>query len=125
MGSGSQGFRYDLTTGDEEPNEKLKAEAIQLIRNGLGKAELENIGGYAFPVYWILRNNQHQLTTKNGTMFLLDTGCRIIGVTAAHVVIDCFDDTRKPTYLGCMIGVDGKPPLVVYLGDRIIDANKE
>jgi len=41
---------------------------------------------------------------KGGSAFFLDTGQRVLGVTAAHVVTECLQDENDPQFVQCMVG---------------------
>jgi hypothetical protein len=90
----------------------------------LGKAEPEFIGSIVSPFFWVLRNGEGQEYAKNGTLFFMHTGRRLIAVTAAHVVQECLDDSRSPMFVQAMIGANGGTCLPVDLGDRIIDRDR-
>jgi hypothetical protein len=44
---------------------------------------------------------------KNGSVFFIDAGKGAFGVTAAHVVTECLNDS-KSMFVQCMIGHHGK-----------------
>jgi hypothetical protein len=101
-----------------------RAEAIRLIIDGLGKAELEITGSYPAPIVWIVEDEMGVKRMKGGTVFVLNTGVATFAVTAAHVVQEFFNDSKFPN-VHCMIASHEKSPLRIPLGDRIIDANEE
>jgi hypothetical protein len=110
---------------ESEPSEEMKHEAIALVRGGLGKAELEIAASYTAPFFWILRSSDGSERIKNGSVFLLSTGEGTFAVTAAHVVNECLQDSKLPTFVECMIGSSTGTPVPLYLGDRLIDAHPE
>ncbi len=62
-------------------------EAKAIIAGGLGRFELELVTQYCTPLYWALRRNGN-VGARNGTAFFLNTGARVVGVTAAHVITE-------------------------------------
>jgi hypothetical protein len=108
----------ELLTAEE------KAEAIRLVMDGLGKAELELVGSYPSPLVWTINDERGLKRMKGGTVFFLDTGVSTFAVTAAHVVQEYFKDSNYPG-VHCSIACDGNRPLRIPLGDRIIDASSE
>jgi hypothetical protein len=91
----------------------------------LGKAELEFVGSLAAPLFWVMRRCDGRELVKIGSVFFLNTGVRLFAVTAAHVVIECLNDTKSSQFVQSMIGANGGPALSIYLGDRIIDGSPE
>lgn len=71
-----------------------------------------------------MRNSGGREQVKSGTVFFLDTGEAMFGVTAAHVVIEYLRDTKSPMFVQIMLGSNGGMALPMMLGDRIIDANE-
>ena len=107
-----------------EPSEEKIHEAIALITNGLGKAELEIIATYTSALFWILRNANGEEQVKQGSVFFLDTGKRTFAVTAAHAVTECMADTKSGMFIQCMIGSAYGTPVPFHIGDRLIDAHE-
>jgi hypothetical protein len=101
-----------------------KEEAIRITLAGLGEAELENAASYISPLTWLVPNPNGSTRMKGGTAFFLDTGKAVFGVTAAHVVVDFFNDTRIRG-VRASLAAHAKRPLVISLGDRVIDGNEE
>ena len=56
-------------------------------------------------------------------MFFLDTGEAVFAVTAAHVVLEFFEDLKIPN-VHAAVAAHGKSPMRIPLGDRIIDASR-
>lgn len=110
---------------DSEPDEATKAAVVAMILGGLGEAELHIAASYTTPFYWALRNSDGDQQLKSGSLFFLDTGSRIFGVTASHVVEACLEDTKSPSFVQCMLGSNGKTSLPFMLGDRLIDAHHD
>jgi hypothetical protein len=98
-----------------------EAEAIAIVLGGLGKAELENVASYAAPLYWWVLDANGQRKIKGGSVFFLDTGQAKFAVTAGHVVQEFFDDSRTQR-VTCIIGANGKHPIRIPLGDRLMAA---
>ena len=111
--------------GEIELTDDQKKEAIATILGGLGKAEIEHIVTYTTPLFWILRRGDGDEFMKGGSAFLIDTGVRTFGVTAAHVVTEYLQDTKSPQFAFCLLGSKLGPAVRIPLGDRIIDANAE
>jgi hypothetical protein len=109
---------------DAAPDPNLIEKAKALMRGGLGKAELEFIGTITAPLFWVLRDSDGRENMKGGSVFFLDAGEGQFAVTAAHVVTECFEDTKSAMFIQCMIGCNGGISMPVFLGDRIIDAHK-
>jgi hypothetical protein len=107
---------------DALPDPSVMQDAIGIIRGGLGKAELEFIASLTAPFFWILCNSDGKEMTKSGSAFFLDAGEGVFGVTAAHVIQECLQDSRSSTFVQCMIGGHGHT-VPLHLGDRIIDGN--
>jgi hypothetical protein len=104
--------------------EEDKAEAIRLTLAGLGKAELEIASSYTSPLIWTVDAGNGLKRMKGGTVFFLDTGKAVFAVTAAHVVLEFFADS-KIANVRAAIAAHGKSPMRIPLGDRIIDASAE
>ncbi|MGA2494842.1 MAG: hypothetical protein ABSF67_18190 [Roseiarcus sp.] len=110
------------TTDPELLTAEEKAEAVRLVMDGLGRAELEVAGSYPSPLVWTVEDGRGSKRMKGGTVFFLDTGAATFAVTAAHVVQEFFNDSKFPN-VHCSIACDGKQPLRIPLGDRLIDAS--
>lgn len=108
---------------DAEPDEAEKQQITALILAGLGEAELKIAASYTAPFFWILRSSDGSEMMKGGSAFFLDTGEAIFGVTAAHVVEECLQDTKLRTFVQCMIGSKLGIPVPFSLGDRLIDGH--
>jgi hypothetical protein len=110
---------------DSEPNDVTKAAAAAMILAGLGEAELRIVASFTTPFYWVLRYGDGSERFKSGSLFFLDTGSRVFGVTASHVVEACLEDTKSSAFVQCMLGSNGKTSLPFMLGDRLIDAHHD
>jgi hypothetical protein len=106
------------------PDLSVQERAIELVMGGLGKAELEIVASYTAPLWWVMRNSEGKESLKGGSLFFLDTGEATFAVTAAHVVVECFKDTKSPMFVQSMIGTSGRVSLPIHLGDRIIDGHE-
>jgi hypothetical protein len=60
-------------------------EAREIARR-VGKAAFEFVATIVAPLYWVGRNADGTLYTRNGTAFFLQTKDALFGVTAAHVI---------------------------------------
>jgi hypothetical protein len=60
-------------------------EAKAIVRR-MGKPALEFASSIVTPLYWVARNTDGTITTRNGTAFFLRTPEALFGVTAAHVI---------------------------------------
>lgn len=96
------------------------AEALAIIRGGLGKAELEFIGSVATPVFWVMRDGHGREMLKNGSLFFLDAGQGAFAVTAAHVVTECLKDSALPGFVQCMIGRQDTVAYPIKIAERVI-----
>jgi hypothetical protein len=108
---------------DAAPDLSLMEEAIALIKGGLGKAEIEFPASVTAPLFWVLRDHSGE-RIKNGSVLFLDAGMGVFAVTAAHVVEECFADSKLPTFVQSMIGGNGMT-LPLHLADRIIAAHHD
>jgi hypothetical protein len=108
---------------DAEPDPSLAADAKALMAAGLGKAELEFIASITAPIFWMLRDDHGNEQIKGGSAFILDTGAEVFAVTAAHVVVECFEDSKLSNLVQCMIGSNGGLSIPLHLGDHVIDAH--
>jgi hypothetical protein len=112
------------TANPEGLTEEQKAEAIRLTLASLGKAELEIASSYTSPLIWTVEEADGINRMKGGTVFFLDTGESTFAVTAAHVVIEFLDDSKRSN-VHAAIAAHAKSPLRIPLRDRIIDASAE
>jgi hypothetical protein len=62
-----------------------REEAIAIARK-MGPPALKFAASIVTPLYWVGRNQDGSLFTRNGTAFFLQTPDALFGVTAAHVV---------------------------------------
>ena len=57
-----------------------------VLDSGIGKIELELINSFNLPLFWMIPNADGTARYRNGTSFFLNTGSRLFGVTASHVI---------------------------------------
>jgi hypothetical protein len=107
-----------------EPSDETREDAKRIIAAGLGTAEVELVALFAAPLFWIIRTDRGDYL-KNGTAFFLNAGEGVFGVTAAHVVIECFRDCRSDAFLGCFVGGKDGRTVEIKLNERIIDGSPE
>ena len=105
---------------DTELDLSLIKEAKAIILGGLGKEELKFAASITAPLFWVRRCANGSVMVKNGSVFFLDAGQGAFAVTAAHVVLECLDDSRSPEFLSCMIGGNCRAANIGRLADRII-----
>lgn len=63
-----------------------QAQAIELAGGPFSFAQIELIKNASFPVGWTWRNENRKLCFDGGTGFVVQTGTRLLGITAKHVV---------------------------------------
>jgi hypothetical protein len=84
-----------------EKQEEVTEDQARTIMSVLGRAEGEFAASASVPIFWIIRDRERQHRARNGTGFFLNTGARLFGVTANHVLEgwrnDC--DTKQVTAL--------------------------
>jgi hypothetical protein len=108
------------------PSEELKSEAGTAVLGGLGKAELKFAASYTAPFFWDTRNTDGSNRLRSGSAFFLNTGDSTFAVTAAHVVIECLQDTKQSPFIQCMLGTtSGRAAVPFALGKRLIDHHKD
>jgi hypothetical protein len=95
-----------------------------VAEDGLGKAEIEFAASVTAPLVWVLRDSAGD-KIKGGSAFFLDTTAATFAVTACHVIEECFEDSKLPTFVQTMIGGRTGSPIPINLADRIIDANHD
>ena len=86
-----------------EPDQITEAEA-RAIMSVLGKAEGEFAASVSLPIFWVIREGQKRYRARNGTCFFLDTGERLFGVTANHVLDGLRNDRLNQHVVGLQIG---------------------
>lgn len=118
------GIVGEMIVREAEPDPSVIAEAIAVVRDGLGEAELKFVAAITALLFWILRDSNNNEMVKGGSLFFLDAGEGVFAVTAAHVIVECFNDSKSPMFVQSMIGSSGGVSLPIYLGDRIIDAHE-
>lgn len=70
----------------------------------LGKAEGEFAASVSFPIFWIIWEGDRRYGARNGTAFALNTGDRLFGVTAAHVVEGWRNDRATKKVVALQMG---------------------
>lgn len=99
-----------------------KKEAIAIMRGGLGEAELELVGSFCAPLYWVVgRMPDGSPIARNGTAFFLNAGQGVFGVTACHVLHGWMRARREGVGPLCL-ATNGNP-LVVDWPERVIAAH--
>jgi hypothetical protein len=67
------------------PKPKSIEEAKTLVRS-LGRPEMRFASSITAPLYWVTKNSDGSIGTRNGSAFFLETKEALFGITAAHVV---------------------------------------
>lgn len=112
-----------IPLGTNPTTDEMREEGRRLLAAGLGEAELRQIALYTAPLFWHLRTDCGD-RFKNGSTFFLDAGQGVFGVTAGHVIEQCFRDCRSDAFQRCIIGAR-QQYLPVDLTKRIIDGNSD
>lgn len=68
--------------------------AKELLSGDLGEVYREILRGCVIPIYWFPLNKKNQSILHNGTVTLLETPKRIVGITAWHVLESYNNDRR-------------------------------
>ena len=108
----------------DKPSAVQLAEIMAIIW-GLGTAEIQFAGSLTAPLFWITHDPAHGERVQNGSLFFLDTGACVFGVTAAHVVIACLQDAESPSFRRCLIGRHETAPYPVDLSERVLALHEE
>lgn len=87
----------------------------------LAKAALDDVLSMTAALFWRTDDPAHVDGLQNGSLFFLDAGFGVFGVTAAHVVRSCFEDENSAAFGGCMIATHERAPCPINLRNRIID----
>ncbi len=95
----------------ENPSELTEAQARAFMRQ-LGRVEGELAASFAIPLYWITREEDGRHTARNGTAFVLDTGERVFGVTANHVLEGWRTDWETKDVISLQLGDLSLDPVV-------------
>lgn len=94
------GNRHPLADKRIKPLESIhlsseaKVVATRILRDGLGKAELEVVTSHVAPLYW-LKRPRGPIEIRNGSIFFIDAGLGPFAVTAAHVIAGWREDNLK------------------------------
>ena len=87
-------------SGESSLAEQLSIEEGRAImQRGLGKFELELVTSFCTSLYCAMRQQNGEVSSRNGTAFFLNAGEGIFGVTAAHV-IDALCDFQRTAGAG-------------------------
>ncbi|MGA9754388.1 MAG: hypothetical protein WBV23_04520 [Desulfobaccales bacterium] len=95
-----------------------EAEAKEIMKGGLGKAELEFVTSLTAQLYWIIKEGDSGLKVRNGSAFFLDAGEGPFGVTAYHVLKKLNEGRSMSKVIACQIGhdlvfdIDGKNSII-------------
>lgn len=95
------------------------AEVMALVRL-LGTAEIAFAGSLVAPIFWTMAGPGREPFTRSGSLFFLDAGAGVFGVTAAHVVASCLRDAADPSFRGCLVARHAAAPFPIDLSRRII-----
>jgi hypothetical protein len=88
-------------TGEAAKVVEAQARAIMSV---LGKVEGEFAASVSVPIFWIIREDERQFRALNGTGFFLNTGERLFGVTANHVLEGWRSDREKEEVIALQFG---------------------
>ena len=73
----------DWRPSDGHPVDEAKARAMVKL---LGRPSREFLGSCCLPLYWWATNQPDEPVLSNGTVTLIKTPSRVIGLTADHVI---------------------------------------
>ena len=90
----------------------------------LGQIALGSARSMTAPLFWTLGDQMGVETMKNGSIFFLDAGHGVFGVTAAHVVGSYMQDSANPLFRRCMIARHERAPYPVDLRGRVIEQHE-
>jgi hypothetical protein len=82
-------------SGDDKKRALLSGFGLNLCHSGLE---------FAVPFWWVSKDQQHNLVLRNGSAFLVDYGCGIFAVTAAHVFAEYCEAKRTARGIACQLG---------------------
>jgi len=86
-------------------NDITYEQAKALARGEFGRELMRVADGYTSYVFWCAREEDGSLKIlSNGTVFFINTGTHVFGVTAAHVVRGYLKSKQEHKKLGCQIG---------------------
>ena len=86
----------------------------------LGTAEIEFAGSLTTPLFWAMHDPLYGDKLQNGSLFFLDAGQGVFGVTAAHVVTACLQDAEDPAFRQCRVARHEATPFQINLRERVI-----
>lgn len=87
----------------DNPANMTEAEA-RAIMSVLGRAEGEFAASVSIPIFWVIREGKRKFRARNGSGFFLDTGDRLFGVTANHVLEGWSSDQKTKHVVALQIG---------------------
>jgi len=90
--------------------------AKELLAGNLGDVYRQILFGCCVPIYWFSLDKENPTILHNGTVTLLETPQRIIGVTASHV-LDCYKNDHKEQKVRLQLMNEAVDNLL----DRLID----
>ena len=92
-------------------------EGKAIMAGGLGEYELRLVTSFCVPLAWREYDHHGAIAPRNGSAFFLNTGARVIGVTAQHVIAGIGSqalakDHSMPTINGVGIQLDLDAPII-------------
>jgi hypothetical protein len=97
-------------------------EAKTIMAGGLGEFELRLVTSFCVPLAWREHGEHGAIVPRSGTAFFLNTGERVIGVTAQHVIAGYQDSCAPKGPLTLTTNGVGIP---IDLDARIIDSHPD
>lgn len=108
----------------DEPSDSHLAEIMTMVRD-LGTVEIQFAGSLTAPLFWIMHDTEYGERVQNGSLFFLNTGACLFGVTAAHVVNSCLQDAGSPIFRRCLIGRHEAAPYPIDLSERVLALHED
>lgn len=105
----------------DDPAEITEAQA-RAIMSVLGRVEGEFAASVTVPIFWILREGERRFRARNGSGFFLNTGERLFGVTANHVLEGWRSDQTANQVVALQIG---DLPFEIEGRNAVISANSD
>lgn len=103
-----------------DPPPPAQMAKIIALHKTLNRAVLDTAMSMTAALFWNTDNPEHPDRLQNGSIFFLDAGAGVFGVTAAHVVRSCQQDERDAAFRGCMVATYESAPYRIDLRERII-----
>jgi hypothetical protein len=91
------------------------------MKGDLEKAELQFTFSVTTPLFWAIRQADGDYVAKNGSAFFLNTGERLFGVTAHHVIEEWRHDRSLHDEVHCFLG--GKDLVCRFREEWLIDTD--